>query len=68
MQTETESDKENTKVEQETEPAVDKMETDKDEEEEKSVIKLVLLETIGKCWPYSTDMQGIFPYKLRPIS
>ena len=34
------------------------MEIDKDEEEEKSVIKLVLLETVGKCWPYSTEIQG----------
>ena len=27
-------------------------------EEEKSVIKFVLLETVGKCWPYSTEIQG----------
>ena len=44
--------------EPESEP--EKMETDKEEDEKNSILKLVCLETIGKCWPYSTEIQGRF--------
>lgn len=38
----------------------DKENREEDEEEEKKseAIKLVILESIGKCWSYNSDMQG----------
>jgi hypothetical protein len=54
-------EKEESKTDKETsfeEVNQEKKETDKEEEEKNSTIKLVCLETIGKCWPYSTETQG----------
>ena len=35
-------------------------EEDEEEEQKNEAIKLVILENIGKCWSYNSDMQGSF--------
>jgi len=62
MQRETEiesDDNKNMGSESELITEAENMEIDKEEEEKNSILKLVCLETIGKCWSYATDIQGI---------
>lgn len=50
METETKESKESNEDKEEK----------KEAENEEMVIKLILLETIGRCWPFSTESQGEF--------
>lgn len=64
-QKEEEAGKANSNEESTTlEASQEKKETDKEEEEKNSTLKLVCLETIGKCWPYTTEIQGNLFYML----
>lgn len=48
------------KQEKDDKAKVEKDENDEEEEKKNEAIKLIILETIGKCWPYSTEIQGIY--------
>lgn len=37
-----------------------KQEEDKELEESNASLKLIVLETVGKCWSYSSEVQGLF--------
>lgn len=58
QETESESDRKMDESELVVGTKDEKMEIDKEEEEKNTILKLVCLETIGKCWSYATDIQG----------
>jgi hypothetical protein len=63
MQVEAEKVEEKTQQkEEEVKKADEKTDEEKEKEATNSALKLILMETIGKCWPFSWEIQGFYNF------